>query len=53
MAGVRPGKEPLMLIRWIWRAIAVFLGRKAWEAYQRRRAAQRSPGARLRRATRH
>jgi len=25
-----------MLMRWIWRALAVFLGRKAWEAYQRR-----------------
>jgi len=27
-----------MLMRWIWRALAMFLGRKAWEAYQRRRA---------------
>jgi hypothetical protein len=27
-----------MVWRWIWRAVAVFLGRKAWEAYQRRRA---------------
>ena len=26
-----------MIMRWIWRALAVFLGRKAWEAYQRRR----------------
>jgi len=29
-----------MLMRWIWRALAVFLGRKAWEAYQRRRGRQ-------------
>jgi hypothetical protein len=26
-----------MLLRWVWRAVAVFVGRKAWEAYQRRR----------------
>ncbi len=25
-----------MIMRWVWRALAVFLGRKAWEAYQRR-----------------
>lgn len=25
-----------MIMRWIWRALAVFLGKKAWEAYQRR-----------------
>jgi hypothetical protein len=47
------GKEALMLMRWIWRAVAVFLGRKAWEAYQRRREAQRSPAERVRRAARH
>jgi hypothetical protein len=26
-----------MIMRWVWRALAVFLGRKAWEASQRRR----------------
>ena len=26
-----------MIMRWIWRGLAMFLGRKAWEAYQRRR----------------
>jgi len=35
-----------MFIRWIWRGIAVWLARKAWEAFQRRQAAQRSPGQR-------
>jgi hypothetical protein len=25
-------------MRWLWRALAVFLGRKAWEMYQRRRS---------------
>ena len=33
-----------MLMRWIWRGLAVFLGRKAWEAYQRRQA--QGPGRR-------
>ena len=27
-----------MLLRWVWRALAVFLGKKAWAAYQRRRS---------------
>jgi hypothetical protein len=27
-----------MILRWLWRALAVFLGRKAWESYQRRRS---------------
>jgi hypothetical protein len=37
-----------MLIRWIWRTFALFLGRKAWDAYQRRQGQQRSsqPGNR-------
>ena len=35
-----------MFMRWIWRGIAVFLARKAWEAFQRHQAAQRSPGPR-------
>jgi hypothetical protein len=26
-----------MLFRWVWRALALFLGKKAWAAYQRRR----------------
>jgi hypothetical protein len=26
-----------MIFRWIWRAVLMFLGRKAWDAYQRRR----------------
>jgi hypothetical protein len=42
-----------MLMRWIWRGLAVFLGRKAWEAFQRRQAAQRSPAERARRETRY
>jgi hypothetical protein len=42
-----------MLIRWIWRGLAVFLGRTAGEAYPRRGAAPRTPGPRLRRETRH
>ena len=41
-----------MLMRWIWRGLAVFLGRKAWEAYQRHQEAQRSPVERVRRAAR-
>jgi hypothetical protein len=41
-----------MLMRWIWRGVAIFLGRKAWEAYQRRQGAQRSPAERARRADR-
>ncbi|MEP6762482.1 MAG: hypothetical protein ABJA93_14100 [Sporichthyaceae bacterium] len=41
-----------MVMRWIWRGLAVFLGRKAWEAYQRRQAAQRTPAGQVRRATR-
>jgi len=39
-----------MLMRWIWRALAVFLGRKAWEAYQRR---QGPSGGQVRRTPRH
>jgi hypothetical protein len=34
-----------MILRWVWRTLAIFLGRKAWEAYQRRRA-PRHAGAR-------
>lgn len=34
-----------MLMRWIWRALAMFLGRKAWEAYQRRRSRHNSAAA--------
>jgi hypothetical protein len=41
-----------MLIRWIWRGIALFLARKGWEAYERRREAQRPPAKRVRRALR-
>jgi hypothetical protein len=26
-----------MVFRWLFRFVALFLGRKAWEAYQRRR----------------
>jgi hypothetical protein len=33
-----------MIMRWIWRALAVFLGRKAWEAYQRRQGNQSGQG---------
>jgi hypothetical protein len=25
-----------MLMRWIWRSLALFLGRKAWAKYQQR-----------------
>lgn len=32
-----------MLMRWIWRGLAMFLGRKAWEAYQRRRTPGSTP----------
>lgn len=35
-----------MIMRWVWRALAVFLGRKAWEAYQRRRSSGGSPSGR-------
>ena len=41
-----------MLMRWIWRGLAVFLGRKAWEAFQRRQAAQSTPADRVRGTTR-
>ncbi len=27
-----------MWMRWIYRTLAMFVGRKAWQAYQRRRA---------------
>ena len=33
-----------MLMRWIWRGLAVFVARNAWEAFQRHQAAQRSTG---------
>jgi hypothetical protein len=26
-----------MIWRWLWRTVALFLGRKAWAAWQRRR----------------
>lgn len=32
-----------MVMRWLWRFLAMFLGRKAWEAYQRRRTPAGSP----------
>jgi len=31
-----------MFMRWIWRGLVYFLARKAWEAFQRHQAAQRS-----------
>jgi hypothetical protein len=40
-------------MRWIWRGIAVFLGRKAWEAFQRRQAAQGARSGQVRRPGRH
>jgi hypothetical protein len=27
-----------MIMRWLWRVVAAFLGRKAWDMFQRRRA---------------
>jgi hypothetical protein len=27
-----------MFIRWLWRVVVLFLGRKAWDTYRRRRA---------------
>lgn len=35
-----------MVFRWLFRAVALFLGRKAWEAYQQRN--NRSAGPRRR-----
>jgi hypothetical protein len=35
-----------MLMKWIYRALAVFLGKKAWEMYQRRRGNAPSTGRR-------
>ena len=32
-----------MLMRWIWRGLVYFLARKAWEAFLRHQADQRSP----------
>jgi len=32
-----------MWMRWIYRTLAVFLGRKAWQAYQRRRGRSAGP----------
>ena len=26
-----------MFFKWLWKVVALFVGRKAWEAYQRRR----------------
>jgi hypothetical protein len=26
-----------MILRWVWRTVALFLGRRLWTAYQRRR----------------
>jgi hypothetical protein len=35
-----------MLIRWLFRFVALFLGRQAWEAFQRRRTTtRRTPGS--------
>jgi hypothetical protein len=31
------GKDTAMVYRWLFRFVALFLGRKAWEAFQRRR----------------
>lgn len=36
-----------MIFRWIGRAVLMFLGRKAWDAYQRRNAT--NPGGPRRR----
>jgi|GEM_PF-1850315 len=33
-----------MLYRWIWRTLALALGRRLWTAWQRRRAARRTDG---------
>ncbi len=39
-----------MLLRWVWRTLALVLGKKAWAAYQRRRQAdQRVTASRARR----
>ena len=35
-----------MIFRWIGRALLMFLGRKAWEAYQGRRATPSTPPTR-------
>jgi len=39
------------MMRWIWRGLAVFVGRKAWEAYQQRQrgGSARPPGGTTRR----
>jgi hypothetical protein len=35
-----------MVIRWLFRFVALFLGRKAWEAFRRRRTtARRAPSS--------
>jgi hypothetical protein len=36
-----------MFMRWIWRGVAVFLARKAWEAFQRHQAGKRPPAQRV------
>jgi hypothetical protein len=38
------GQEPDMLYRWIWRTLALAVGRRLWTAWQRRRAARRTDG---------
>lgn len=35
-----------MIFRWLGRALFVFLGRKVWEAYRRRRATSPGPPTR-------
>jgi hypothetical protein len=45
VSGRPAGKDSDMLIRWVFRFVALFLGRKAWESYQRRRDSR--PGARV------
>jgi len=35
-----------MIFRWIGRALLMFLGRKAWEAYQRRGTTSSTPPTR-------
>jgi hypothetical protein len=39
-----------MLMRWIWRFLVMFVGRKAWEAYRRR--GDRAPAAAYERPSR-
>ena len=38
------GQDPVMFYRWIWRTLALAVGRRLWTAWQRRRAARRTDG---------